>query len=63
MCQTKGVVLTEHHVVEALKKYYDKNRNPPSIDLCKECHVKHEKYRNFLRDISHIEIDWRKENS
>ena len=61
MCQKKGVELTEHHVIEALKKYYSENGKPPSIDLCPECHVKHEKYRNYLRDISHIEIDRRKE--
>ena len=62
MCQTKGVKLTEHHIVEAPKKYYSASGKPPSIDLCSDCHTKHEKYRNYLRDISHIEIDRRKED-
>lgn len=53
MCQKKGVKLTEHHVVEAP----DENGKPPSIDLCEECHKRHEKYRNYLRDVCHINID------
>jgi len=63
MCQEKGVKLTEHHVVEAPKEKYSATGKPPSIDLCSECHQKHEKYRNYLRDISHIEIDRRKINN
>jgi len=62
MCQTKGVTLTEHHVVEAPKEKYLDNGKPPSIDLCPKCHVNHEKYRNYLRDICDIEIDRRKTN-
>ncbi len=53
MCQKKGVELTEHHVVESP----DENGKAPSIDLCNGCHDKHEKYRNYLRDICHIDID------
>jgi hypothetical protein len=53
MCQRKGVKLTEHHVVEAP----DENGKAPSIDLCEECHKMHEKYRNYLRDECHIDID------
>lgn len=53
MCQQKGVELTEHHVVEAT----DENGKAHSIDLCRDCHGKHEKYRNYLRDICHIDID------
>jgi len=53
MCQQKGVELTEHHVVEAP----DENGKAHSIDLCSDCHGKHEKYRNYLRDICNIDID------
>ncbi len=53
MCKAKGVELQEHHIVEAP----DESGKPPSIDLCKECHKKHERYRNYLRDICHINID------
>jgi len=54
MCQKKAIKLTEHHIVEAAP---DKDGKPHSIDLCPECHELHEKYRNYLRDICHIEID------
>jgi len=54
MCKTKGSKLTEHHVVEAP---LDDTGKPHSIDLCPDCHEKHEKYRNYLRDMCHIEID------
>jgi hypothetical protein len=53
MCQKKGVRLTEHHVVEAP----DEDGKAPSIDLCEDCHKMHEKYRNYLRDECHINID------
>jgi len=58
MCQKKAVELEEHHVIEAP----DKNGKAPSIDLCTDCHDKHEKYRNYLRDICNINIDKTKEN-
>jgi len=53
MCQQKGVELTEHHVVEAP----DENGKAHSIDLCPDCHKKHERYRNYLKDICYIDID------
>lgn len=53
MCQKKGAVLTEHHVVEAPNE----NGKAPSIDLCEECHMLHERYRNYLRDECQINID------
>ena len=53
MCGTKQVELTEHHVVEAP----DESGKAPSIQLCNECHVKHERYRNYLRDECGIDID------
>ena len=61
MCKTKGIELTEHHVIEAPKKYYSETGKAPSIDLCSDCHGKHERYRNYLRDIAHIELDAKKE--
>ena len=55
MCNTKGIELTDHHVVEAPEE----NGEVYTIRLCKECHTKHEKYRNYLRDVCHIDIDKR----
>jgi hypothetical protein len=53
MCKTKQVELTEHHVVEAP----DKSGKVHNISLCSECHLKHERYRNYLRDECGINID------
>lgn len=61
MCKTKGVQLTEHHVIEAPKKYYSETGKAPSIDLCSDCQVKQKQYRNYLLDVLHIEIDTRKD--
>ena len=53
MCQTKQIELESHHVVEAP----DESGKARTIGLCHECHVKHERYRNFLRDECGIDID------
>lgn len=53
ICNEKGAKLTDHHVVEAPPS----KDGVPKISLCESCHVMHEKYRNYLRDICHIEID------
>jgi len=55
MCQKNGVKLTEHHVVEAPKEHWE-NGKAPLIDLCTDCHPKHERYRNYLRDICYFQI-------
>ena len=60
MCQKKGIELTPHHVVEAPKEHWIDGK-APTIGLCADCHPKHELYRNYLRDIVHIEIDRKKE--
>lgn len=59
MCQRKAVMLEEHHIVEAP----DENGKAPTIGLGTDCHDMHEKYRNYLKDICHINIDRTKENS
>ena len=56
ICNSPGVELTEHHVVE----YLDKEGRTPKIDLCRDCHDAHERYRNYLRDECDINIDQRK---
>jgi len=53
MCGTKQIELTEHHVVEAP----DTSGKIHSIPLCRDCHIKHERYRNYLRDECGIELD------
>ena len=53
MCKTKQIELTEHHVVEAS----DESGKVHSILLCSDCHLKHERYRNYLRDECGIDID------
>ena len=60
ICQKKGVELREHHVIEAPKEHW-KNGKAPRIILCADCHLNHERYRNYLKDIVHIEIDRKKE--
>ncbi len=55
MCQKNGVELTEHHVVEVLKEHWE-NEKAPLIGLCADCNPKHERYRNYLRDICHFQI-------
>jgi len=53
MCGTKPIELTEHHVVEAP----DESGKIHSVPLCNACHVKHERYRNYLRDECGINLD------
>ncbi|MDA7941049.1 MAG: hypothetical protein MPJ06_00885 [Nitrosopumilus sp.] len=53
MCDEKKMRLTEHHVVEAPPD----TGETPSIHLCEDCHTKHERYRNYLRDTCGIDID------
>ena len=53
MCQTKQVELETHHVVESP----DESGKARTIGLCHECHLKHERYRNYLRDECGINID------
>ena len=60
LCQKKGVDLTEHHVVEAPKEHWA-NGKAPRIGLCIDCHEVHERYRSYLIDIAHIEINRKKE--
>lgn len=59
ICGGVGKILQEHHIVEApLEKYTDDR--PPSTYICEECHIQHERYRNYLRDMCEIEIDTKK---
>ncbi|MDA7952561.1 MAG: hypothetical protein MPJ05_01885 [Nitrosopumilus sp.] len=53
ICREKGVDLTVHHVVEAPPS----GGRPPSINICRDCHDMREKYRNYLRDRCHIDIN------
>lgn len=53
MCQRQKLNLTEHHVVEAP----DESGEVTRIFLCNECHVLHERYRNYLKDICGVDID------
>lgn len=53
MCQTQKIALTEHHVVEAP----DENGTAHTIDLCEKCHLAHERYRNYLKNVCGIDID------
>lgn len=53
MCQTKQVELEKHLVVEAP----DESGTARTIGLCHECHLKHKRYRNYLRDEYGIDID------
>jgi len=53
MCQNTGVDLQDHYVVEDP----DEKGQPHVIGLCSDCHDKHEKYRNYLRDMCNIKID------
>lgn len=53
MCGEKALELTEHHVVEALP---DESGKAKSIVLCNDCHVKHERYRNYLKTECGIDI-------
>ena len=55
MCQKNGVELIVHHVVEAPKEHWA-NGKAPLIGLCADCHPKHERYRNYLKDICHFQI-------
>ena len=52
MCTAKKIELTEHHVVEAP----DGSGKARSMPLCNDCHVKHERYRNYLGDECGIDI-------
>ena len=63
MCKRKGVKLTPHHVIEAPMKHWSEFGKAPTVDLCSDCHLKHEKYRNYLRDISKIDILRTNDNS
>ena len=63
MCKTRGITLTVHHVIEAPMKHWSEFGKAPTIELCSDCHKKHEKYRNYLRDISKIDIDRKNDNS
>ena len=56
LCNTPGVELTQHHVVE----YLDEDGKTLIVDICKNCHNTHEKYRNFLKNACGIDIDRRK---
>lgn len=59
ICGYNKKPLEEHHVVEAPLEMYNENK-PPSTPICAECHLQHEKYRNYLRDECGIEIDTKK---
>ena len=53
LCKTQKVELKEHHVVE----YLDKEGKTPKIMICEDCHLKHEKYKNYLKNVCGIDID------
>ena len=46
MCNAIGVPLTTHHVWEAPFK----DDKVQTLDICDECHQKHNLYQNALRD-------------
>ena len=47
LCKTQKVELKQHHVVE----YLDREGKTPKIMICESCHQKHEKYKNYLKEI------------
>ena len=53
VCNDKGVVLTEHHVVEAPN---DEEGRVRVIMICQKCHDNYNLYRNALIKLK-IEID------